>query len=276
MPDYLEGPGKYGLSLQSEGNNHSGPEHDGGFKFQVFLFIENPPEEYEMSDFWDNSHDSCNVSKHVSSSYWAADRSSSFHASAGNDSIVCCNVFQPTSWLQFMGILLVQGTPVKVRRPSNYNPSLAAALGPSQPNPNPNLAAVGLAPGSAGGLEGPNRIFVGGVPYYFTEMQIQQLLEFFGPLRGFDLVKDREIGNSKRGTTEPKLEQAIVLLPAQQQIAFQRLMLHPGGLPTKVVCLTNVVTTDELTDDGEYKDLMVKVDNFVFLKYADFDGATKA
>jgi len=93
--------------------------------------------------------------------------------------------------------IMFEGAPVKVRRPTDYNPSLAAALGPSQPNPNLNLAAVGLTPGSAGGLEGPDRIFVGGLPYYFTEAQVRELLESFGPLRGFDLVKDRETGNSK-------------------------------------------------------------------------------
>lgn len=154
-------------------------------------------------------------------------------------------------------VFFVQGAPCKVRRPSDYNPSLAATLGPSQPNPNLNLAAVGLSPGSAGGLEGPDRIFVGGLPYYFTEAQIRELLESFGALRGFDLVKDRETGNSKgyafcvyqdvsvtdiacaalngikmgdktltvrranQGTTQPKPEQESVLLHAQQQIALQ-------------------------------------------------------
>jgi splicing factor U2AF 65 kDa subunit len=37
----------------------------------------------------------------------------------------------------------------------------------------------------------------GGLPYYFTETQVRELLESFGPLKGFDLVKDRETGNSK-------------------------------------------------------------------------------
>jgi len=162
--------------------------------------------------------------------------------------------------LDFVDIYLFlrsQGTPVKVRRPSDYNPSLAAALGPSQPNPNLNLAAVGLTPGSAGGLEGPDRIFVGGLPYYFTEAQVRELLESFGPLRGFDLVKDRETGNSKgyafcvyqdlsvtdvvcqalngikmgdktltvrranQGAQQPKPEQESVYMHAQQQIALQ-------------------------------------------------------
>ncbi|XP_010547481.1 PREDICTED: splicing factor U2af large subunit B isoform X2 [Tarenaya hassleriana] len=235
--------------------------------------------------------------------------------------------------------IIFEGVPVKVRRPTDYNPSLAATLGPSQPNPNLNLAAVGLAPGSTGGLEGPDRIFVGGLPYYFTEAQIRELLESFGPLRGFNLVKDRETGNSKgyafcvyqdpsvtdiacaalngikmgdktltvrratQGSIQPKPEQEDILLHAQQQIALQRLMLQPGGLPTKIVCLTEVVTADDLKDDEEYEDIMEdmrqeggKFGNLVnvviprpnpnaeptpgvgkvFLEYADTDGASKA
>lgn len=93
--------------------------------------------------------------------------------------------------------ILFEGAPVRVRRPTDYNPSMAAALGPSQPSPHLNLAAVGLTPGATGGADGPDRVFVGGLPYYFTEAQIKELLEAFGPLRGFDLVKDRDTGNSK-------------------------------------------------------------------------------
>ncbi|XWS45391.1 hypothetical protein CRYUN_Cryun15aG0132500 [Craigia yunnanensis] len=188
--------------------------------------------------------------------------------------------------------IIFEGAPVKVRRPSDYNPSLAATLGPSQPSPNLNLTAVGLSPGSAGGLEGPDRIFVGGLPYYFTEVQIRELLESFGPLRGFDLVKDRETGNSKgyafcvyqdlsvtdiacaalngikmgdktltvrranQGTTQPKPEQESILQHAQQQIAFQRLILQPQGVPTKVVCLTQALSEDDLRDDEEYDDIV--------------------
>ncbi|KAK9054229.1 hypothetical protein SSX86_025307 [Deinandra increscens subsp. villosa] len=191
--------------------------------------------------------------------------------------------------------IIFEGAPVKVRRPSDYNPSLAAALGPSQPNSNLNLAAVGLSPGSAGGLEGPDRIFVGGLPYYFTEAQVRELLESFGALRGFDLVKDRETGNSKgyafcvyqdlsvtdiacaalngikmgdktltvrranQGQIQPKPEQESILLHAQQQIALQRMMLQPGAIgtpPTKVLSLTQVVTEEELVNDEDYEDIL--------------------
>ncbi|KAJ0251112.1 Splicing factor U2af large subunit A [Hirschfeldia incana] len=188
--------------------------------------------------------------------------------------------------------IIFEGAPVKVRRPSDYNPSLAAPLGPSQPSPHLNLAAVGLTPGASGGLEGPDRIFVGGLPYYFTEAQVRELLESFGALKGFDLVKDRETGNSKgyafcvyldtavtdiacaalngikmgdktltvrranQGAMQPKPEQESVLLHAQQQIAFQMNMFQPGPAATTVVCLTQVVTEDELKDDEEYEDIM--------------------
>ena len=48
---------------------------------------------------------------------------------------------------------LIQGAPVKVRRPIDYNPSLAATLGPRQPNPNLNQGVVSLTPGLATGLQ---------------------------------------------------------------------------------------------------------------------------
>ncbi|KAL1357934.1 hypothetical protein HN51_009764 [Arachis hypogaea] len=190
--------------------------------------------------------------------------------------------------------IIFEGAPVKVRRPTDYNPSLAATLGPSQPNPNLNLGAVGLTPGSAGGLDGPDRIFVGGLPYYFTETQIRELLETFGPLRGFDLVKDRETGNSKgyafcvyqdlavtdiacaalngikmgdktltvrranqgANPQQPKPEQESILMHAQQQIALQKLMLQPALVATKVVCLTHAVSSDELKDDEDYEEIL--------------------
>ncbi|XP_020690353.1 splicing factor U2af large subunit B-like isoform X3 [Dendrobium catenatum] len=188
--------------------------------------------------------------------------------------------------------IMFEGAPVKVRRPSDYIPSLAAALGSSQPNPNLNLSAVGLMPGSAGGLEGPDRIFVGGLPYYFTEAQVRELLESFGALRGFDLVKDRETGNSKgyafcvyqdlsvtdiacaalngikmgdktltvrranQGSTQPRPEHEIVLLQAQQRLAIEELALQVGSLPTKIVCLTQVVSADDLKDDEEYEEIL--------------------
>lgn len=212
--------------------------------------------------------------------------------------------------------IMFEGVPVRVRRPSDYNPSLAAALGPSQPSPHLNLSAVGLTPGSAAVADGPDRVFVGGLPYYLTETQIRELLESFGPLRGFDLVKDRDNGNSKgygfcvyqdpavtdiacaalnglkmgdktltvrRATVssnQPKPDQGNFLAQAQQHIAFQKFVLQTGSVntplpgvpglfsgmatgdsgsletPSNVICLTQVVSADELRDDEEFEEIL--------------------
>ncbi|PQM39231.1 splicing factor U2af large subunit B isoform X2 [Prunus yedoensis var. nudiflora] len=203
--------------------------------------------------------------------------------------------------------IIFEGVAVRVRRPTDYNPTLAAALGPSQPSPHLNLGAVGLTQGAVGGAEGPDRIFVGGLPYYFTEAQIRELLQSFGPLRGFDLVKDKDTGNSKgygfcvyqdpavtdiacgalnglkmgdktltvrRATAsngQSKSEQENILVQAQQHIAMQKMALQvvdlnllgggmatmaSGETPTKVLCLTEAITADQLGDDEEYVEIL--------------------
>ena len=46
-------------------------------------------------------------------------------------------------------------------------------------------------------IDANERVFVGGLPYYLTEDQCRELLSSFGAIKSFDLVKDRETGNSK-------------------------------------------------------------------------------
>ncbi|OEL29679.1 Splicing factor U2af large subunit B [Dichanthelium oligosanthes] len=189
--------------------------------------------------------------------------------------------------------ILFEGVPVNIRRPPDYNPCRAEALGPSMPSPRLNLAAVGIAQGSARGLEGPRRIFVGGLPNYLTEAQVRELLESFGPLRGLDLVKDLATGNSisyaycayqdcsvtdiacaalngmrigkdiltvRRANQitaepEPEVETLLLEMVAEQQMQLQKLLHQVGLVPTKVICLNKVVTADTLKDDEEYEDI---------------------
>ncbi|KAL0686727.1 hypothetical protein Bca4012_086404 [Brassica carinata] len=162
---------------------------------------------------------------------------------------------------------LLLGAPVKVRRPSDYNPSLAASLGPSHPSPHLNLAAVGLTPGASGGLEGPDRIFVGGLPYYCTELQARELLESFGALKGFDLVKDRETGNFKGYAFCVYQDVAVT------DIACAALNGIKMGDKTLTVrrSLTNVVIPRP-SPSGEPVEGLGKV----FLKYGDTDGSSRA
>lgn len=116
--------------------------------------------------------------------------------------------------------IMFEGVTVRIRRPADYNPSAAASLGPSAPNPNLNLAAIGMdrlgqvAAGMPGGIsmapaslampmgpgrdnQGSDRIFVGGLPYHLKEHDCRELLGSFGQIRTFDLIKDRTTGDSK-------------------------------------------------------------------------------
>lgn len=51
--------------------------------------------------------------------------------------------------------IMFEGVAVRIRRPNDYNPAHAARLGPGNPNPNLNLAAVNLTPG---GMDSEDRV----------------------------------------------------------------------------------------------------------------------
>lgn len=108
--------------------------------------------------------------------------------------------------------IMFEGATVRIRRPADYNPTAAAALGPSAPNPNLNLAAIGLdkikeAPQQTAPANVPvaippqqdqkDRIFVGGLPRYLSETECRELLGAFGTIKYFNFVRDRNTGDSK-------------------------------------------------------------------------------
>jgi hypothetical protein len=52
---------------------------------------------------------------------------------------------------------------------------------------------------------------------------------------------------------------SLYILPIPDSVAFseQRLVYEVGAaLPTKVVCLTHVISPDDLRDDEEYRDIL--------------------
>lgn len=56
--------------------------------------------------------------------------------------------------------LMFEGVTVRIRRPADYNAAAAAPLGPSMPNPNLNLAAIGMdkAPAAALAAQPPAQL----------------------------------------------------------------------------------------------------------------------
>ncbi|OQR86675.1 splicing factor U2af large subunit [Achlya hypogyna] len=84
------------------------------------------------------------------------------------------------------------GMPLKIRRPNDYNPSAVKDEGPI---PKLNVNALGIVSTSVS--DGPGKIFIGGLPYHLNEEQVKELLQAFGPLKSFHLVKELNTNLSK-------------------------------------------------------------------------------
>lgn len=185
------------------------------------------------------------------------------------------------------------GEPIRIRRPNDYNPQLAQDLGPTMPSMSLNLAAIGLNPvslqrGTTANMlqEDPDRIFIGGLPYYLEEPQVRELLEAFGPIAKFDLVRDKETGNSKgygfvvyqdpsvtdiacQGLNGMQMGDKSLTVRRAEQDAPRRPevgapmnvppppMIAPANPPSEVVSFTNMgITEEELADDEEYENIL--------------------
>ena len=74
------------------------------------------------------------------------------------------------------------GHSLKIRRPKDYQPLPGADLD---------------SPLSALPADSPDKVFVGGLPTYLDDSQVQELLQAFGELKNFNLVKDAATGQSK-------------------------------------------------------------------------------
>jgi splicing factor U2AF subunit len=89
----------------------------------------------------------------------------------------CCQL----DGLQFKGVTL------KIRRPNDFRPELLAESHPA-PSLHINMSALGVI--STTVADGPNKVFVGGLPYHLNEDMVKELLNAFGELKSFHLVRD--------------------------------------------------------------------------------------
>jgi splicing factor U2AF subunit len=200
---------------------------------------------------------------------------------------------------------------VKLRRPKDYQPIPGV---PDAPPGAPGGAAPGLMPPPPpGGVfnmvpDGPNKIFIGGIPSALTDENVQDLLTTFGPLKHFHLVKD-PMSNMPKGFAFCEYEDAALTDLAIEgldkmdiggkQLTVQRANIRsaapgppmgmPAGMPpppgmgmgmgmgmmpppppafsmpgvdvsapvmsTRILVLMNMVTEQELRDDGEYVEI---------------------
>jgi hypothetical protein len=88
--------------------------------------------------------------------------------------------------MAFDGIIFING-PLKIRRPKDYG-----GVDLSAP---PGVHVPGVV--STNVPDSENKIFVGGLPTYLNEEQVQELLRSFGELKAFNLVRENGNGPSK-------------------------------------------------------------------------------
>jgi len=87
--------------------------------------------------------------------------------------------------------LTFKGVPLKIRRPKDFRGGEVEVEETFTTDPNTgSLVSTNVA-------EGPNKIFIGGLPAYLNEEQVKELLSSFGQLKSFNLVKDSTTGTSK-------------------------------------------------------------------------------
>ena len=89
--------------------------------------------------------------------------------------------------------LSYKGNPLRIRRPNDYQADkLPTNLGKI---PTLNLSALGVV--STAVADGPNKVFVGGLPNDLGEEDIKELLMAFGTLKSFHLVKEPGLNTSR-------------------------------------------------------------------------------
>ena len=192
------------------------------------------------------------------------------------------NPEEATEGLALDGIVY-NGTKLTILRPKDYNVSTGPVGG--------NL----VIPGVGDTKESPHRIIVGGIPTYLTDDQIKDLLEAFGPLKSFKLLKDTITGSSKGyavceyvdsditeiaceglhglelGESKITMQKATALtqnnlsgpLPMAQPILPVEIIGQAGlkpGKPTSILLLLNLVLPEDLEDDVEFEGFLFNVD----------------
>ncbi|KAF9245231.1 hypothetical protein BU15DRAFT_70989 [Melanogaster broomeanus] len=185
-----------------------------------------------------------------------------------------------TAAMAFDGIIFING-PLKIRRPKDYGGVDMSA---------PSVHVPGVV--STNVPDSINKVFVGGLPAYLNEEQVQELLRSFGELKAFNLVRENGNGLSKgfaffeyvdASVTDMAIQSLNGMELGDRYLVVQRASVgaKPGmpGMPNlpydqfpeiprpimpagesnpadaRILLLLNMVTPDDLTDDQEYGDI---------------------
>lgn len=186
-----------------------------------------------------------------------------------------------TAAMAFDGIIFING-PLKIRRPKDYG-GIEITV--------PSVHVPGVV--STNVPDSINKVFVGGLPTYLNEEQVQELLKSFGELKAFNLVRENGNGPSKgfaffeyvdASVTDVAIQSLNGMELGDRYLVVQRASVGakpgtPGMIPNlpydqfpeiprpimpagesnnadaRILLMLNMVTPDDLTNDDEYGDL---------------------
>lgn len=193
---------------------------------------------------------------------------------------------EATAAMAFDGVSF-RNQSLKIRRPKDY----------IAPTGGENTVAPPYVPGvvSTNVQDTAHKVFIGGIPPYFNEDQVMELLKAFGELRSFNLVKDVVTNVSKGFAFCEYLEPSVTDIACQglngmeigdKKIIMQRASVGsvkgypamgatvPVVAPTSmnffsagpttlelsnVLLFLNMVTPEELEDDEEFEDILMDI-----------------
>jgi len=177
--------------------------------------------------------------------------------------------------------IMFRGLSLKMGRPTNFNPTA------SQRNIKKlDISHLGIKSNHV--PDGPNKLYIGGIPYTLKEDQVRQLLETYGPLRGLFLSYDTATGMSKgyafcyyedesitdtaisglnglqignrtlsvkRHENSQKMRQQDKIANTNFQLTLKEMANFKPAVATKSLCMLNMVTVEELIDPNEVEEI---------------------
>ncbi|KAJ1925784.1 hypothetical protein IWQ60_004347 [Tieghemiomyces parasiticus] len=134
---------------------------------------------------------------------------------------------------------------LRLRRPKDYYSTLGipdpatTAGGLTAGRSHSNQSELGsAAPLGSGGISShipnsPHKIYIGSIPRHITETQLIELLQSFGPLKGFHLVKDSDT-NESRGFAfcefmQPEVIESVCQGLNGMELGDRRLVVQPAS-----------------------------------------------
>jgi len=188
------------------------------------------------------------------------------------------NAIDATQAMDLDGIMF-RGLALKLGRPANYNASASCIA--ARQAPKLNLSKLGIF--SSHVPNGPNKLYIGGLPYNLKQNQVRELLEAYGPLRGLFLSYDPATNLSKgyafayyedESVTDAAIEGLGGLQIGDRTLAIRRhescanfmntnqMMddivkkdVRKVATMTNTLCLMQMVTLDDLKDPEELSDI---------------------